>query len=199
MSTALPKAITDIRRSEKDSQADYKLIGTLVFFVVVGAVAIYAFLFSGSILKSVIPEQYVPTPTPNIYAPWASQVHLTPTVTATLVMVSMPTAAVMPTPVPLLLPSPVALLPSPPPPPPPPLEVKTIVEYVPVEKIVERTVEIAVFPTPTPVLQPGNARICIYVEGATGVYLNGEGKAGNSCFDYQLSSPVNDYVITITR
>jgi hypothetical protein len=69
---------------------------------------------------------------------------------------------------------------------------------IPVE--VTRLVEVpAPTATPTPILPAGVVRVCVYLEGVKGVWLDGRGIAGNSCTDVHSYSPVQDIKIEVHR
>jgi len=74
--------------------------------------------------------------------------------------------------------------------------------YVPQPYVVEvevtRLVEVVAVALPTPTLEPGVMRICIYVEGVSGLYINGQGMAGNACYSYGVSGPVTDFELRVT-
>lgn len=83
-------------------------------------------------------------------------------------------------------------------------EIVTVTEYL-VDKIeipveVTRLVEVRIpeIPMPTPTVVPGTMRLCLYVEGVSGVFINDAGIAGNTCITYDVSSPVNDFVLRVT-
>lgn len=79
------------------------------------------------------------------------------------------------------------------------VEVEVPVYYeIPVE--VTRLVEVpAPTFTPTPMLPGGVVRVCIYLEGAKGVWLDDRGIAGNSCTDVHSWSPVQEIKIEVHR
>jgi hypothetical protein len=177
------KSLAAIKRSETDSKLDIRILGTLAFFVVLGAVGIYTFMYSGTILKSISPEQIAPTPTfeptPTAIGPVPTPVY---TITPLSAIIALPTMPQLPTPV---------IVPT----------AETIIQYVPVEveRVVERVTEVYIQPTPTPAMLPGLVRICVYLEGATGVYIGGAGVAGNTCYDYPANSPVSEFGIVVTK
>jgi hypothetical protein len=76
--------------------------------------------------------------------------------------------------------------------------VENVYYEVPVE--VTRLVEVpAPTFTPTPPVARGIVRLCVYLEGATGLWIDGAGVAGNSCTDVYSTSPVQNIDIEIHR
>jgi len=77
----------------------------------------------------------------------------------------------------------------------------TSVSYVQsvVQSEVTRIVEVYPTPSATPSLPPDRLRLCLYVEGVTGVFVNDAGVAGNQCYEFSVTSPVNDFRLRITN
>jgi hypothetical protein len=200
-----------IKRSEKDSKLDIRLTIGAISVVILVLVGGYSLLYSGTVMRvlqsdSILEQQTIPTPTPLAQQPivmsvmddvFTGTVGLATPAPVERVVVSAPevqalpdiaatVAAVMDERV--VSSSAVDA----------PTVIKEFIE-VPVQVVQVITETVFVVPTPTPVMLPGIVRLCIYVEGVTGVYIAGLGVAGNACYDYPVNSPVNDFSVTVTR
>jgi hypothetical protein len=211
----LTEAARGIKRSEKDSKIDFKLLVAAVSCVILLGIGVYLFLYSSVVLRVLKgPEDRImPTTTPFVVGgPMDAFATLTPPSVVERQVINAPSVVFppitpFPTVVPVLMPTvdiaatvsalvddrllisaPLAV--------PAADVIKEFVE-VPVERVITQTVYIG--PTPTPVLPPGMAKVCIYVEGVTGVYFNETGIVGNTCIDYPVTALVNDIKIKITR